>query len=192
MRVSIVQGILIAHILSRRGNTLRNNDTHNEAINTQNTCHDNGDNVFDNTRGMINTHMTNTETSTPCPPRRTPTTEDHTKRSAQVAAVVVLLLCVCVCFYCCVMERVREMTMKSEREREREMLLAASTIKLATNYTYPQYNTIQYSTIRTRQWHRKGMFHIQQRPDLRTTLFFCCIIKCCCLLLLLFVLVVPV
>jgi hypothetical protein len=58
MRVPVKGRIGIHHITTRgRGNGLRNNHTDNQAVNTQDTRHDNGDNILDNTSGVINPHV---------------------------------------------------------------------------------------------------------------------------------------
>jgi len=87
MRVSIVRRISIASILSRRRYRLRNDDRHNQSVNTQDTRHDNGNNSFNDTGWVIDTHLAYTETGPPGTPGRAPTAENHAGGGAHVAAV---------------------------------------------------------------------------------------------------------
>lgn len=74
MHVTVVRRVLIRRVL--RGhvsrNRLRNNDTDNETIDTQDTRHDNGYNVTNDTGGVIHTHVTDAQTGTPSAPGRAP------------------------------------------------------------------------------------------------------------------------
>lgn len=54
-------------------NGLGDDDGHNQTVNAQNTSHDNGDNVFDDSGGMVNAHVTDTQPGSPGSPGTPPT-----------------------------------------------------------------------------------------------------------------------
>lgn len=86
MRVSIVFAVNItASVLVWWHHCLRNNDGYNQTVNAENTRHDNRDNVFDNTGGMINAHVTDAKSGTPSSPGAAPTGQNHTEGCAHVA-----------------------------------------------------------------------------------------------------------
>ena len=90
MRVTIVHRIGVGHVGCRHGDRLDDNDGNNQTINTQNTRHDNGHNVFDDTSGMINAHVAYAQTGPPSSPGRAPATQDHAAGGAHVAAVIII------------------------------------------------------------------------------------------------------
>ena len=91
VHISIVRRILIRHVLGGHGNRLGNNYTNNQSVNTQNTRHDNGYNVTNDTSGVIHTHVTNAQSSTPSAPGRTPGRQNHANGGTHVTTVVVLV-----------------------------------------------------------------------------------------------------
>ena len=76
-------------ILIRWHHCLGDNDGHNESVDTQDTRHDNGDNIFDNSGRMVNPHVTDAESSLPGSPGGSPGTENHAQGCSQIAAVCV-------------------------------------------------------------------------------------------------------
>jgi len=64
---------------------LNDNDGYDESVNTEHTSHDNGDNIFDNPSGMVNSHVTHTETRPPGAPGTAPGSQNHTTRRTQVS-----------------------------------------------------------------------------------------------------------
>jgi hypothetical protein len=86
MCISIIRRVGIIKVSSRRRNTLRDNDGYNESIDSQHARHDNGNNVFNDTRGMVDSHVTYTQTGPPSTPGGTPTGENHAGTGAHVAA----------------------------------------------------------------------------------------------------------
>ena len=87
MHITIIRRILVRLVLRGRGNGLGNNDTNNQSVDAQNTRHDNGDNVTNDTSGVIDTHVTNAQTGTPRPPGRTPRGQNHTNGGAHVTTM---------------------------------------------------------------------------------------------------------
>jgi hypothetical protein len=63
------------------------NDSDNQSINTQNTSHHNGNDVFNNPFGMINTHVTDSHSSSPCSPCRSECGKNHATASTEVPTV---------------------------------------------------------------------------------------------------------
>ena len=98
MHITIVGGILIRRVLRRRGNGLGDNDTDNQTVDTQNTSHDNGDNITNDTGGVVDTHVADTESGTPSAPGGSPRGENHAHGGAHVATeVVVVVVDVIIC-----------------------------------------------------------------------------------------------
>ena len=87
VHITIVRRILVRRVLRRHRNSLRDNNTDNETINTQNTRHDDGYNVTNDTSGVIYTHVTNAQTGTPGAPGRTPWRQNHANGGTHVSAV---------------------------------------------------------------------------------------------------------
>ena len=87
MRVSIVRRISIGLILIGLDDCLCNNDGNNESVNSQDTCHDNGNNVFNDSSGMVDTHLANTEASLPGSPGASPTGQNHANGSSKKSTV---------------------------------------------------------------------------------------------------------
>jgi len=91
MRVTIVTAVNISGILIGWHHRLRDNDGHNETVNTKDTRHDNGHNIFDNSGGVINAHVADAESGTPGAPSAAPTGQNHANGGAHVAAVVIII-----------------------------------------------------------------------------------------------------
>ena len=52
-------------------------DGYDESVNTQDTRHDNGDDVLDDSGGVVNTHFADSASSLPGSPCRTEVGKDH-------------------------------------------------------------------------------------------------------------------
>jgi len=83
--ISIVQGVGCDHARGRCADALRNDDRHDQSVDTQHAGHDNRDDVFNNALGIVDAHLADAETRFPRSPRRSPVGENHARSGTEVA-----------------------------------------------------------------------------------------------------------
>lgn len=85
--VSVEATVHVVTTRTGRNYGLCNNNRHNESVNTQDTRHDNGHNIFDDSSRVIHSHIAQSETGPPGAPGTSPTRTDHANGGARVATM---------------------------------------------------------------------------------------------------------
>jgi hypothetical protein len=85
--ISVEATISVVTTRTRRNYGLCNNNTDNESIDTQDTRHDNGNDILDDSCGVIHSHIAQSETGPPGSPGTSPTRTDHANGSTRVSTV---------------------------------------------------------------------------------------------------------
>ena len=86
MSVPVVGAVGVGPVGTGHTHGLGDDDAHDQPVNSQHTCHDNGDDVLDDAGGVVDAHVAHTEPGPPRAPSAPPRRQDHAGASAQIAA----------------------------------------------------------------------------------------------------------
>ena len=90
VNISIENTVCVVSISTGTGNRLRNDNRNNQSIDTQNSGHNNRNDILNNSFRVVNTHVADTQSSSPGSPSRTPAGKDHTSTGTQITAAKII------------------------------------------------------------------------------------------------------